>query len=226
MVRQQKETKMALPAMGDQFRGLPMADLIGGPLMASADAQVKLANATADFIKVIGFMPPKDGKDSVGDVRNVLFRFDRPATSPNQIQPGSPIPVETVDLQVPLLSIVKIPSLAINTVDITFDMEVRNSETDKSSFDAAAQMSAEAQIGWGPFSVKVNITGSVSSHKENNRQSDQSAKYHVEVRAEDKGMPEGLARVLDIVQSSIAPRQISAPNPPVPQISSGGTARN
>jgi Protein of unknown function (DUF2589) len=168
-------------------------------------------------------MPPKDPKDSVGDVRNVLFRFDRPATSANQITPGSPIPVETVDLQVPLLTVVKIPSLAINTVDITFDMEVKNSETDKSSFDAAAQMSAEAQVGWGPFSVKVNITGSVSSHKENTRQSDQSAKYHVEVRAEDKGMPEGLARVLDIVQSSIAPRQISAPNPAVPQ--NGAPAR-
>ena len=218
---------MALPTMGDQFKGLPMADLIGGPLMASADAQVKLANATADFIKVIGFMPPKDPKDAVGDVRNVLFRFDRPAASANQITAGSPIPVETVDLQVPLLSIVKIPSLAINTVDITFDMEVKNSETDKSSFDAAAQMSAEAQVGWGPFSVKVNITGSVSSHKENTRQSDQSAKYHVEVRAEDKGMPEGLARVLDIVQSSIAPRQISAPSPAIPQIpnSNGGGAR-
>jgi Protein of unknown function (DUF2589) len=209
---------MALPNMGDQFRGLPMADLIGGPLMASADAQVKLANATADFIKVIGFMPPKDPKDAVGDVRNVLFRFDRPAVSAGQITAGSPIPVETVDLQVPLLSIVKIPSLAINTVDISFDMEVKNSENDKSSFDAAAKLSAEAQVGWGPFSVKVNITGSVSSHKENTRQSDQAAKYHVEVRAEDKGMPEGLARVLDIVQSSIAPRQISAPNPPVPQI--------
>jgi hypothetical protein len=215
---------MALPNMGDQFRGLPMADLIGAPLMASCDAQVKLANATADFIKVIGFMPPKDAKDSVGDVRNVLFRFDRPATSANQITPGSPIPVETVDLQVPLLSIVKIPSLAINTVDITFDMEVKNIETDKSSFDAAAQMSAEAQVGWGPFSVKVNITGSVSSHKENTRQSDQTAKYHVEVRAEDKGMPEGLARVLDIVQSSIAPRQISAPNPAVPQIQPSNNA--
>jgi hypothetical protein len=215
---------MALPTMGDQFKGLPMADLIGAPLMASADAQVKLANATADFIKVIGFMPPKDPKDSVGDVRNVLFRFDRPATSANQIAAGSPIPVETVDLQVPLLSIVKIPSLAINTVDITFDMEVKNSETDKSSFDAAAQMSAEAQVGWGPFSVKVNITGSVSSHKENTRQSDQSAKYHVEVRAEDKGMPEGLARVLDIVQSSIAPRQISAPNPAVPKVQNSNGA--
>jgi hypothetical protein len=116
---------------------------------------------------------------------------------------------------VPLLSIVKVPSLAISTVGITFDMEVKNSETNKDSFDAAAKMEAQAQVGWGPFSLKVNITGSVSSHKENTRQSDQSAKYHVEVRAEDKGMPEGLARVLDIVQSSIAPRQISKPTPPL-----------
>jgi Protein of unknown function (DUF2589) len=177
--------------MGDQFRGLPMADLIGGPLMASSDAQVKLANATADFIKAIGFLPPKNANDPVGDVRNVLFRFDRPLASGQAATPGAPIPVETVDLQVPLLAIVKIPSLAINTVDVSFDMEVKNSETDKSSFDAAAKMSAEAQVGWGPFSVKVNITGSVSSHKENTRQTDQSAKYHVEVRAEDKGMPKG-----------------------------------
>jgi len=218
---------MALPNMGDQFRGLPMADLIGGPLMASADAQVKLANATADFIKVIGFMPPKDPKDSVGDVRNVLFRFDRPAVAAGQITAGAPIPVETVDLQVPLLSIVKVPSLAISTVGITFDMEVKNSETNKDSFDAAAKMEAQAQVGWGPFSLKVNITGSVSSHKENTRQSDQSAKYHVEVRAEDKGMPEGLARVLDIVQSSIAPRQISKPNPPITiSQSNDGAPRN
>ncbi len=212
---------MALPNMGDQFRGLPMADLIGGPLMAASDAQVKLANATADFIKVIGFMPPAKGQD-VGPVRNVLFRFDRPAAAAAQVSAGQQIPVETVDMEVPLLAIVKIPSLSINTVDVTFEMEVKNSETDKSSFDASAKMDASAQAGWGPFSVKVNISGSVSSHKENTRQSDQSAKYHVEVHAEDKGMPEGLARVLDIVQSSIAPRQISAPTPPVPQPQAGG----
>ncbi len=207
---------MALPNMGDQFRGLPMADLIGGPLAAAADAQVKLANDTANFIKVIGFLPPTKDGEEVGEVRNVLFRFDRPATAAEQVPPGTPIPVETVDLQVPLLAIVKVPSLAIDTVNITFDMEVKNSETDKSSFDAAAKMSAQAQVGWGPFSVKVNITGSVSSHKENTRQSDQSAKYQVQVNAQDKGMPEGLARVLDIVQSSIAPRQISKATPPVP----------
>lgn len=202
---------MALPKMGDQFKGLPMGDLIGGPLMAACDAQVKLANATADFIRVVGFLPPPQGKNALtdSDVRTVLFRFDRPKLTADELPTdGEPGAMERVSLEVPLLAIVKIPALSINTVDITFDMEVKNSETDKSSFDAAAKLDAEAKVGWGPFSLKVNISGSVSSHKENTRTSDQSAKYHVEVHAADNGMPEGLARVLDIIQSSVAPKAI------------------
>ncbi|MGH7122523.1 MAG: DUF2589 domain-containing protein [Acetobacteraceae bacterium] len=206
---------MALPNMGDQFKGLPMSDLIGGPLMAACDAQVKLANATADFIKVIGFLPPTTQGAAVGDVRTAMFKFNRPAGTAAQAVNGV-IPTETVELEVPLLAIVKIPALSINTVDIVFEMEVKNAETSKDSFDAAAKMSADAKVGWGPFSLTVHIEGSVSSHKENTRSSDQSAKYHVEVHAEDKGMPEGLARVLDIVQSSIAPKKITAATPAAP----------
>jgi Protein of unknown function (DUF2589) len=198
--------------MGDQFKGLPMGDLIGGPLMAACDAQVKLASATADFIKMVGFTPP----DSAGksDVRQVQFVFDRPATA---ALPGTQAPTdgtvltERVELQVPLLAIIRVPALFINTVDVVFDMEVKNSETQKESFDATAKMSAEAKVGWGPFALKVNLSGSVSSHKENTRQSDQSAKYHVEVHAQDTGMPEGLARVMDLINSSVAPRKVGAP---------------
>jgi hypothetical protein len=193
-----------------------MGDLIGGPLLAACDAQVKLANATAEFIKVVGFQPPNDKGES--DVRSVKFVFDRPLPAQANATAGTPNQTERVELDVPLLAIINVPSLAINSVDVVFDMEVKNSETTKESFDAAASMSADASVGWGPFSLKVHIEGSVSSHKENTRQTDQSAKYHVEVHAKDNGMPEGLARVMDIIQSSVAPRSISAPadtHPPV-----------
>ncbi len=60
------------------------------------------------------------------------------------------------------------------------------------------------------FSGTVNISGSVSSHKENTRSSDQSAKYYVEVHAADNGMPEGLARVLYIVAQSVAPTSVTS----------------
>ncbi|ASV37844.1 hypothetical protein CI807_17185 [Pseudomonas sp. NS1(2017)] len=196
-------------SMGDQFRGLPMGDLIGGPLTAACDAQVRLANATADFIKVIGFLPPTtdDDPNAVGGVRTVMFRFDRPS----QANPGTAgvNPMETVELEVPLLAVVKVPNLSINKVDISFDMEVKNSEQSRESSDSQAALAAEAKVGWGPFSAKVNISGSVSSHKENTRSSDQSAKYHVEVHAADDGMPEGLARVLDMIAQSVAPKAIT-----------------
>lgn len=50
--------------MASQFKGLPMADLIGGPLRAACDAQIALANATATFVKVVGFKPPTEGDDA------------------------------------------------------------------------------------------------------------------------------------------------------------------
>ncbi|MBS0254539.1 MAG: DUF2589 domain-containing protein [Proteobacteria bacterium] len=203
--------------MGDQFRGLPMGDLIGGPLMAAADAQVRLANTTAQFIQQVGFMPGKntqpnpDGSVSYDpktfDVRTVDFKFERPA-GPADPKTGI-VPTETVSLEVPMLAIVKIPSLAIDTVDIIFDMEVKNSESSKESEDTKGGFSADASVGWGPFSLKVHVEGSVATHKENTRSTDQSAKYHVEVHAADKGMPEGLARVLDMMNQAIAPKTIA-----------------
>ena len=118
-------------SMADQFRGLPMGDLIGGPLTAACDAQIRLANATANFIKVIGFLPPagnNNDPNAVGDVRNVTFKFDRPSTSTVPAEGATTMPMETVELSVPLLAVVKVPNLSINKVDITFDMEVKNSE--------------------------------------------------------------------------------------------------
>ncbi len=196
---------MAGTMMGESFKGLPMSDLIGGPLMAACQAQVKLAFATADFIKVIGFEPPEkeDAAHGVGKVRTAFFKFDRPLPPGDDPKKAGS---ESVELEVPLLALVKVPSLGITAVDVIFDMEIKNSETDKSTSDAQAALTGGAKVGWGPFSVKVEVSGSVSSHKEHARQSDQSAKYHVEVHAKDSGMPEGLARVLDIIQTAVAPR--------------------
>lgn len=202
--------------MGDQFRGLPMGDLIGGPLMAACDAQVRLANATAQFIQVVGFVPKSgaqpqpDGSIAAADleVRTVDFKFERPQDGAQPV--GGIMPTETVSLTVPLLAIVKVPALAIDTVDITFDMEVKNSESQKSSEDKKGSFSADASVNYGIFSLKVHVEGSVATHQENTRSTDQTAKYHVEVHAADKGMPEGLARVLDIMNTAIAPKSVIA----------------
>ena len=65
----------------------------------------------------------------------------------------------------------------------------------------------------GFFCVKTKVTGSIATTKENTRSTDTSAKYHVEIQAKDSGMPEGLSRVLDIMQSSIVPIEDKSSNP-------------
>ena len=201
--------------MGNEFSGLPMEDLIGAPLTAACDAQIRLAKATAEFINTVGFDAEKDTNGAfTGKMvpRQVDFAFFRPVGEMGDDgNDGKVAKVERVAISVPFLALVNVPALAVKTVDITFDMEVKTSESESSGTNAEASLDATMKVGWGPFSAEVKVHGSVSTHKENTRSTDKSAKYHVAIHARDDGMPEGLSRVLDMLQSSIAPVAVSKP---------------
>lgn len=181
-------------AIAEQFAGLDMHQLIGGPLSAAADASTLLANSTADFINKVGF-------DDQGNVRNVAFGYQR--RIPNEDGTSS---LDEMKVSVPMLAIVPIPNLQIDEVNILFDMEVKQSEKQESSLDLGAKLSGTMNLGI----IKVNVSGSVSAHQSNTRSSDNSAKYHVDVRATNHGIPEGLARVLDMMAANVAPALVSS----------------
>lgn len=189
-------------ALGQEFQGLPMKDLIGTPLNAACEANLNFAKASSDFIKTIGF--EEDGKT----VRTAGFSFNRPVVTYDKDGKEN-ITQEKVDIDVPLLSIVQIPSLKVDLVDITFDMEIKSSERSHSKEDSDASWKGKVTVGFGPFKSTVHFSGGVSSHKENTRASDNSAKYHVQVKATDHGMPEGLSRVFDLMNQSVAPKKIT-----------------
>ena len=172
----------------DQFKGLPMSALIGGPLTAAVESNMLLAKSTAQFINDVGFVPTKDENGNMvpGAPRMSDFSFERPGKDAD----GNPT-IEVVKIKVPMLAIVPIPNLQVNNVDVTFDMEVKSSTTDTSSTSASASLEASANFGFGPVSGSVTISGSVSTAKENTRTSDTSAKYHVEVNAKNFGIPGG-----------------------------------
>lgn len=190
--------------MADQFSGLPMESLIGGPLQAACKAEVMLAAATTNFIETIGFQDA-DSSGGPRKAKTVAFSFQRPATDPE----GKTIGSETVSLEVPVLSIVNIPNLMVQSVDVTFDMEVKSSVSSQQTSDKSGTLDAHAKLGWGIFSLDVTIKGSVSSHESNTRSSDNSAKYHVSVQARQAGTPEGLSRVLDILSTAVQPSAIT-----------------
>lgn len=181
-------------AIGEQFAGLDMEQLIGGPLSAAAQASTQLAETTAHFINTVGF-------DSKGALRTVAFGYQK-----RSVNEDGTTNLDEMKVAVPMLAIVPIPNLQIDEVNILFDMEVKQSERSESSRDMSASLSGSVNFGI----VKVSISGSVSAHQSNTRSSDNSAKYHVDVRATNHGTPEGLARVLDMMAANVAPALVGS----------------
>lgn len=204
--------------VGDQFKGLDMHSLIAEPLMVACEAQSMLAASTTKFIQDAGLEKAKDGKS---EIKTTAFSFQRGLLGEN----GENIGTQTVNMEVPLLAIVKIPTLAIDDINVTFDMDVTSVECSEKSSDQGGTRAENARIGFGPFSAKVNIKGSVASHEKNTRSTDNAKKYQVSVEAKDAGIPEGLERMLEILAnaSSTTPWKMTN-NTENPEISGkGGT---
>ena len=155
---------------------------------------IMLANSTAEFINKVGF-------DSNGNTRNVAFTYEKKSMNEDGTSNNDQMKVE-----VPILAIVPVSNLQIDEVAVLFDMEVKQSESSQTEFDA--NLSAHATVGFS--FLKVSVSGSVSAHSSNTRSSDNSAKYNVSVTATNHGTPEGLGRVLDMMAANVAPSLISS----------------
>ncbi len=173
-------------SIANQFTGLPIENLIAAPLLAAAEGQKSLAATTAKFISEVGM-------EYKVNTKSVKFQYED----------GT----EAVALDVPLLSIINIPSLCVDEIDINFDMEVSTQSASKSSTDSSAELSVKA--GFGCWSA--SFTGKVSHHSENSRKSDTSAKYSIAVKGKQE-KPEGFMKVLDMLNNSIGKQKGAAPS--------------
>lgn len=173
---------------------IPYAALIGGPLDACIKAQATSALTTVDFIKKVGFRKV-NGED---EVVNVTFQYMKDG--------------QRINLIVPLLAIVPIPYIGIDSITIDFKAKIAaeaSSVLEESSGQSfAGEASGGASLGIGPFSIKVNFKANYSSKKDS--KATQNSKYSVEytmdihVGASQADMPAGLAKVLNILESNIS----------------------
>jgi len=257
-----------LLSMAQQFSGLPMEGLIGGPLNAAANANAAMAmtqtkfmldtcftryvvpaapaipgvagdpTATPPVLPVIGTpaMPEYDQYKPImvtmSLTRSVITPGapgmpanpgDPTATPPVPATPASPATpaiIQSFDtvFELPLLTIVPLNSLAVETVDVNFEMEVKSSfseeQTDKTEKAVSAAASFEAKVGYGPFSASVKGSASYdskdSSEHNTHYQKSNSAKYTVNVHAGQLPLPEGVKTIIDAFAKSIQPLELTA----------------
>ena len=176
------------------MQAIPFGSMIGGPLKACIEAQAMAAKTTWEFIQEVGLYTDEKGEKKAV---NVSFSF---------IQGG-----HLVQLNVPLLTIVPIPYIAIHSIDINFKANVSASSSSYSenssseSLDAGGE--AKASLGWGPFKVEASMKANYSSKKDS--KATEESKYSVEstidvnVKAGQDSMPAGLAKVLEMLGNSL-----------------------
>jgi hypothetical protein len=207
-----------MSSISDQFKGLPIGELISQPLLAAAQAQGKLAGVTEQFIKEVGLQsypdPAAPNGPKILKARTVEFDYDavveKKSTSGTGATGDPKVETTTTTaeprkMKVPLLAIVNTPSLSVKNVKIDFDMKVQSSTEHKDSVTANVSTKASYSAWWSP--VSVSMTASVGSKSENTRKTDNSARYTVHCEARDDGPPEGLMKVLDILGDAIKPTQ-------------------
>ena len=189
---QNRETSPVLKAdsnVTDKFKGLPMRELIAAPLIAAAEAQQELAATAWNFYKQIAF--DDDGKTA----RVLEFDIKRP------IQQDGVMTTMPQSVKAPFIGLVPIPSLLIDRVDVDFQMEVTDTSNVKSTINAKV----ETKVSGKSWLISAEISGKVTTTRENTRMTNQTAKYQIHVPASQQPQTEGLSKLMDIMASCIEP---------------------
>lgn len=175
---------------------IPFGSIIGGPLKACIEAQAMAAQTSWNFIQEVGLNTNKETGEK--SAVNVTFQFQKDG--------------RMAQLNVPLLTIVPIPYIAITDIDIAFKANISASsssvsETSSSqSVDAGGE--AKGSIGYGPFKLEASMKANYSSKKDS--KATQNSQYSVEytmdvaVKAGQDSMPAGMAKVLEILSNSLS----------------------
>ncbi len=173
----------------NELSAIPFGSLIGGPMTAAIEAQSKAAMASVEFIRAVGF-------DKDGEVLNVVFKYK-----------GGPGDGEVQELEVPLLTIVPIPFLRIDNMDIHFKANISQSTETSDATSSTLEKGASVEAGASYWFVKAKMNASVSSKKDTS--STRDSRYAVEytmdihVHAVQDDIPGGMAKVLNLLTESI-----------------------
>lgn len=176
------------------LQGLPFDNLIGGPLSACIQAQNDAAMTSINFINNVCLNEDKE----TGEKSAVYVSF-------SFIQNG-----RKVVINVPMIAIVPIPYIAINSIDISFKATVNGVESESSSteteYESKENKKSTRKTGW--FRKKTTTINSTFSTKRDSK-STQDSKFSVEatidvaVHAGQESMPAGMAKILEMLGAAM-----------------------
>lgn len=201
-----------MPNLVQELNSLDFSVYIGGPLQAAVQAQHAASMSQVSFIQEVGF---KDDGAGGQELRYVDFNYKKSVPNPHfgktatQLDDeGLPPATNTtsqfldaeVNIKVPFLTMLTIPALRIEEVNIDFNAKLTSTETSNVSSEFAGSAELSARF-W-----KVNFKASASYKRTSSSGVSTERTYNlgVRVRAVNDEIPAGLDRILTMLEDSIA----------------------
>jgi Protein of unknown function (DUF2589) len=177
---------MANNLIGTEFQALPLDFLISAPLVAAVKAQRIAAETTKEFVESM----IENGKPTTVDFEIQQISNDNPGA-------GSSLAVRA-----PLLAMVPVPHLRIDSLTTKFTFEISMTSTSSSTTDKQVEMKVSSGKLVSPW-VSASMSGSISSKSAQESTTNRKGQLEITVQASESAMPEGLARVLSLMTSAI-----------------------
>jgi len=210
------DSSPALLSMAQEFQGLPMSALIGGPLNAAAQANSSMAMTQVQFLLNTCFENKNEDPADGNTITPIMINMTLTRGVINKDSDGKVqiTPVET-SFKLPLLTVVPLNSLAVETADVTFEMQVKSSFSQKTNDTTSSTTKAGATISGGASFlgglIHVSVSGNLSYDKTDTSthsthyQKSNSAKYTVSVHAGQLPLPKGVNTIIEAFTNSIQP---------------------
>lgn len=163
-----------------QLEAIPIDYLVAAPLMATCRSNAALGVALYEFIKAIAY-------EKADDKAARVLTFT--ATKTNINPESKDLTSINIKITAPLLGLVPIPALLVESVDIKFTTTI----TGTSSLTSDTNIEIGGKYNFGAFQAHGNVTTDISTKRESN----QSATYSFSIQARQQKQTEGMSRLMD-----------------------------
>ncbi|MBK7011184.1 MAG: DUF2589 domain-containing protein [Saprospiraceae bacterium] len=185
-------------AMTSELANIDFRKMLGGPLQAAVDAQVASSLASIDFINNVGFKTVGTGANAKKELVYVDFTHEQiEIVPPPEGSTAAATEKKTTKyIKVPLLTMVQVPSLRIEYVDISFKAKL-NSVESKEVTDKLG-ITVDAKGGWGPISFKVSA--SYQRQSTSGVKVEKEYALDIKMKAVQDEIPRGLEEILGMLK--------------------------
>jgi hypothetical protein len=170
------------------FQALPLEFIVAAPLVAAVKAQAMVAETTKNFISAM----IEKGKPITVDF-SVSYRDEN---APGKKQDKS------VTISAPLLSLVPVPHLRIDSITTHFKYEVTQTVRNASATEKGVEAGFQSGALLSPW-VSGTIKGSLSSKSSEESTMNRSGTLEITVHASEAPIPEGLAKILSFLGTAM-----------------------